>query len=135
LIISGKVSCRLPGGICIKYYTQGSYFGDIDALNHMRRLFTVRAEEPLKLAVLDRDQLEQVLSSDPSNRLVVREKTLKRYISYLQALKKIKHFFRVSKANEWWEEQEREQEKSINKLIEEWLNVVLDYKKKKRVQP
>ena len=101
----------------------------------MRRLFTVRAEEPLKLAVLDRDQLEQVLSSDPSNRLVVREKTLKRYISYLQALKKIKHFFRVSKANEWWEEQEREQEKSINKLIEEWLNVVLDYKKKKRVQP
>ena len=111
----------------MKYYTQGSYFGDIDALNHMRRLFTVRAEEPLKLAVLDRDQLEQVLSSDPSNRLVVREKTLKRYISYLQALKKIKHFFKVSRTNEWWDDALTSQNtKPINSLVEEWLNMVVD---------
>jgi len=63
LIISGRVSCLLSGGVCFKTYVEGSYFGDLDSLNHMRRLFTVRAEEPLKLAVLDRDQLEQVLSS------------------------------------------------------------------------
>ena len=130
MIISGKVSCRLPGGICIKYYTQGSYFGDIDALNHMRRLFTVRAEEPLKLAVLDRDQLEQVLSSDPSNRLVVREKTLKRYISYLQALKKIKHFFRISRSNEWWDEREKDFEKPINKKVGKWLEEIVQFNKK-----
>jgi CRP-like cAMP-binding protein len=114
----------------MKYYTQGSYFGDIDALNHMRRLFTVRAEEPLKLAVLDRDQLEQVLSSDPSNRLVVREKTLKRYISYLQALKKIKHFFRISRSNEWWDDREKDFEKPINKKVEKWLEVIVKYNKK-----
>jgi CRP-like cAMP-binding protein len=114
----------------MKYYTEGSYFGDIDALNHMRRLFTVRAEEPLKLAVLDRDQLEQVLSSDPSNRLVVREKTLKRYISYLQALKKIKHFFRISRSNEWWDEQQKDFEKPINKKVEKWLEVIVEHNKK-----
>ena len=99
----------------------------------MRRLFTVRAEEPLKLAVLDRDQLEQVLSSDPSNRLVVREKTLKRYISYLQALKKIKHFFKVSRNNEWWEETRSTFVKPINRLVEEWLDLVVDIESRKKL--
>ncbi len=109
--MSGRASCLLKGGLCLKTFTKGSYFGDIDALNHMRRLFTVRAEEPLKLAVL----------------------TLKRYISYLQALKKIKHFFKVSRTNEWWDDAAATQNvKPINCLVEEWLNMVVDIESHKK---
>ena len=132
LIISGRVSCLLSGGVCFKTYVEGSYFGDLDSLNHMRRLFTVRAEEPLKLAVLDRDQLEQVLSSDPSNRLVVREKTLKRYISFTHSISKIKHFMHIGMAHDFWEEETQSLgADSVNWKVHKWLAEVAQYRKNK----
>ena len=117
--------------VCFKTYVQGSYFGDIDALNSMTRLFTVRAEEPLKLAVLDRDQLEHVLSSDTSINYIIMKRSLKRYIRYHISMKRISNYNKISMNNDYWMKDCMKDNVDINSKITTWLSFLSDVYKRK----
>ena len=124
LIISGRVSCRLTRNVCFKQYISGSYFGDVDAFNHIPRLFSVRAEEPVVVAVLERDKVMEVLHSDRPSELAVLTRTLRRYLSYKLALKKIIPFNKIMMQNEWWDEQDFLEEEHVNLKINRFLELI-----------
>ncbi len=124
LVLSGRVSCRLDRNVCFKEYPEGSYFGDIEVLNQSRRLFSVRAEGPLVLCVLDRNTLEQAFRWSTACSRIFAEKTLKRYINYKMSLKAIKLYRKMTENNCFWDVDDGPAEGYINNKLTSWLNLM-----------
>lgn len=133
LILSGRVSCRLDRDVSFKTYIEGSYFGDIEVLNQSRRLFSVKADEAVTLAVIDRQVLESIFIQNTDFASIFIQRTLKRYLSCKRSIKKIRFFRKITKNNDWWEEnQEEEGQQShyIMEKISKWVDHVIDKKLK-----
>ena len=118
------MSCRLDRNVCFKVYTEGSYFGDIEVLNQSRRLFSVRAEGPLVLCVLDRNTLDQAFRWSPACSRIFEQKTLKRYISFKVSLRAIKLYRKMTENNDFWTADENHAEDYINNKLTSWLNLM-----------
>ncbi len=132
LILTGRVSCRLKKNQSCKEYVSGSYFGDFDGLNNRSRLFSAKAEEPLHLIVIDRDELEMVLEEDPSSRLAFLKRTIRRFIDCKKVMNKLNRFNLLTERCDWWNEQETEdQTDSINIKIEKWIKLNCKMRKPK----
>jgi len=123
LIIAGKVSCRLARNVSFKSYISGSYFGDLEIFNQSQRLFSVLAEEPLTLAVIERDDFFHVMKNYPQDHLRILKKVSLRYLKYRCSLRKIQSFKLINMNNEWWEESEDETE-HVNKKISQWIDLI-----------
>jgi CRP-like cAMP-binding protein len=72
LVISGQVDVFREDGVGKQYHIRaqgiGDVVGDIGLLEDIPRTATVRAAEPTRLAVLDRDGLEQLFRRHPRAR-------------------------------------------------------------------
>lgn len=122
-MISGDVSCRLERNICFKTFVAGSYFGEIELLQQTTRKFSVRAEDRVTLAVLDREKLLRIMQTFPRDAAVIWERSLCRYIKMKQAIRKIRWFEKISMNNEWWtDENEKEHQRFQNK-VSDWLQL------------
>lgn len=117
------MSCRLARNVSFKSYISGSFFGDLEIFNQSLRRFSVLAEEPLALAVIERDAFFQVLKNYPRDELRILNKVSRRYLKYKYSLGKIQSFKLINMNNEWWEESEDEAE-HVNKKISQWIDLV-----------
>jgi hypothetical protein len=126
LILTGKVNCLLGRNICFKSYTQGSYFGDFEVLTNKRRLFSVRAEEPTTLVVVDKDTLEDVLETHPQSHRIIWQKTLERYLMIKQSIFRVGAFAKISLKEQMFWESHGEDDDYFNKVIEEFLEAVME---------
>lgn len=129
MILAGRVSCRLKRNQSCKEYVSGSYFGDFDALNNRSRLFSVKVEDPLQVVVVSRKELEAVLENDPLSRLKILQSTIRRYIEWKEASRKINCFNLVTARSDWWTEEENNGSDTINKKIEKWIDLICKMKK------
>ncbi len=120
LIISGRVNCLQGRNICFKNYVQGSYFGDIEYLGDIRRLFSVRAEEPTMLLAVPAEGLTRLYKENPDSHLIQWRVSLKRYLCYKASYKKASAFQKITNNDEWWE-QVNTTDASMNKRFESWL--------------
>ena len=89
LIIEGRAACRLTRNISFKSFIEGSYFGDLELLTRQKRLFSVQATDDLRLAVIEREKLAQIMANDPVLSSTIIYKTLKRYINIKASIRKI----------------------------------------------
>jgi CRP-like cAMP-binding protein len=117
------VSSRLARNISFKSYVSGSYFGDLEIFNQSLRMFSVLAQEPLVLAVIERDDFFHVLKNYPQDLQLILDKVNRRYLKYKYSLLKIQSFKLINMNNEWWEESEDEAE-HVNKKISQWIDLV-----------
>lgn len=101
----------------------GSFFGEIELLQQTTRKFSVRAEDRVTLAVLDREKLLRIMETYPRDAAVIWERSLRRYIKIKQSMRKIRWFEKISMNNEWWaDENENEQQKFQHK-VSDWLQL------------
>jgi hypothetical protein len=99
-------------------------------LNNRSRLFSAKAEESLNLLVINRDELESVLQGDPSGRVSLLERTLRRHIDWKRVTSRINCFNLVTARSDWWSEQETEVATDpINKKIEMWIDLICKMRK------
>ena len=126
MILTGKVNCLLGRNICFKSYPQGSYFGDFEVLTNQRRLFSVRAEEPTTLVVIDKAMLEYVLETHPQSHRIIWQKTLERYLMYKQSIFRVKFFAKISLKEQHFWDSHGEDDDYLNKVIEEFLEAVME---------
>lgn len=120
LIISGRVNCLQGRNICFKNYVQGSYFGDIEYLAELRRLFSIRAEEPTVLLAIPAEALTRVYKENPDSHLIQWRISLKRYLCFKACIKKASAFQKITNNDEWWD-QPNTTDVEINKRFESWL--------------
>jgi CRP-like cAMP-binding protein len=124
LILTGKVNCLLGRNICFKSYPQGSYFGDFEVLTNQRRLFSVRAEEPTTLVVIDKAMLEYVLETHPQSHRIIWQKTLERYLKARQSLFRVESFRKISVKDSFWDDP-GDDELMLNSLFDELLDTLV----------
>lgn len=117
------MSSRLARNISFKSYVSGSYFGDLEIFNQSLRMFSVLAQEPLVLAVIERDNFFHVLKNYPQDLQLILDKVNRRYLKYKYSLLKIQSFKLINMNNEWWDESEDEAE-HVNKKISQWIDLV-----------
>jgi len=122
-VIEGRAACRLARNISFKTFIEGSYFGDLELLTQKQRLFSVQATESLKLAVIEREKLMQILASDPivSSNLV--SKTLKRYIHIKNGIRRIRPYKKITMNSEFWDASMPDGP-SVNEKIDLWLELI-----------
>ena len=101
----GRVDCLLGRNICFKKYIKGSYFGDIEFVGGMRRLFSVRAETATTLIAIPVDALKEVYKMYPQCQLQQWRNTLMRYLYYKEAHKRASFFSKITYNDEWWEKE------------------------------
>ena len=103
LLLSGKVNCLLGRNICFKKYVEGSYFGDIEFMGRMRRLFSIRAEVPTVLVALPTSKIEAVFKSHHQSLLNQWRRTIKRYLHFKLSMRKAFFFRMITNNSDWWE--------------------------------
>ena len=81
------------------------------------------AQEPLSLAVIERNDFFKVLKNYPQDKQLILSKVNRRYLKYKYSLRKIQSFKLINMNNEWWEESEDEVE-HVNKKISQWIDIV-----------
>ena len=103
LLLSGKVNCLLGRNICFKKYVEGSYFGDIEFMGRMRRLFSIRAEVPTVLVALPTCKIEEVFKSHHQSLLNQWRRTIKRYLHFKLSMRKAFFYRKITNNSDWWD--------------------------------
>lgn len=86
----------------------------------MRRLFSIRAEEPTVLLAIPAEALMRVYKENPDSHLLQWRISLKRYLCYKACYIKASAFQKITNNDEWWE-QVNTRDAEMNKKFESWL--------------
>lgn len=128
LILSGRVNCILHRNVSFKSYLTGSYFGEIEVFKNSRRMFTVRAESPTKLAILDLSVLRDVFTAHPQSHYNIFKRSLQRYFYFRQSILRVEPFKMITMNDPFWDSEETNDEHLLHSKIVKWLEMVVKHR-------
>lgn len=102
LLISGRINCLTKGSVCIKSFIAGSYFGDIELLLNLPRMFATKVQETAKLIMIPGQSIKQLQYQNQRFYSLFLKRTVKRYIGINIAKKRCEIFTNITHKDDFW---------------------------------
>jgi hypothetical protein len=123
--MKGRVSCMLRSQACFKTYTEESYFGDIEVLKNVPRIFSVRANTKCSIMIISRDMIDRSCRTYPELQADLYRRSIKRLISLRIAMSSFKCYDGINSKDAFWHKFTLDKD-SLHDSVSIWLNKVAE---------
>lgn len=121
--MKGRVDCIGHKNGCFKTYVAQSYFGDIEVLQKIPRLFSTKAASDCNLLMLNSKVFESILNMYPDLCQQLMHKSIKRFLCAQFSIRRFECFSGITKKDGFWSH-EKEEQTHLHKMLGIWLNLV-----------
>ena len=123
LILKGRVNCIAQKGSCFKTYIRQSYFGDIEVLQRVPRLFTTKAASDCDFITISSQIVEECLDRFPEICIQLFKKAIKRLLAVRYSMSRFQNFNGITMNDCFWNQGNNEH-RNFHRVLELWLNIV-----------
>lgn len=102
LLISGRINCLTKGSVCIKSFIAGSYFGDVELLLNLPRMFATKVQETAKLIMIPGQSIKHLQFQNQRFYMQFLKRTVKRHIGINIAKKRCEIFANITHKDDFW---------------------------------
>lgn len=119
----GRVNCIGNKNTCFKSYVRQSYFGEMEVLQKIPRLFSTKAHIECNLLIIDIQNFERILAMFPELNYKLLERAIRRMISTQVSQLRFDHFEGITVNDNFWNE-ETAKRGWLHTMVEEWLGLI-----------
>ena len=109
---------------CFKTHVKGGYFGEIEVLSMLPRLFTTCAQDNSTLLAIHGGHIRKIMSRYPNHQFKFMEKTIRRFLMISYSIKKLQMFEAITHKDAFWSEPEPPSEVRFSAEVGKWFELV-----------
>lgn len=130
LVMKGRVNCVAEKNGVFKTFIQQSYFGDVETLQRVPRIFSTKAAIECSLLVISSQKLEAALSRFSDLKSLLLSRAVERLMGIELALARFQCFNGITAKDTFWDKKSDPSE--VHTLLTRWLEIV---QKKSQSEP